>query len=160
MSRRRIIPMRFLRLPAVLGFTAALVALGAPAAIAVPASSGATSFDYDTCFPQGDGSTFCARGTTTENFTVTPSGSMTLSYHNNGTTTYTGVEGCTDSTSNRTSINYLLTPDATQAYHVTDRSRSTLTCFGANKTCTLTTVFTLANGVVRVDRQNGTCTPV
>ncbi|SDC87497.1 hypothetical protein SAMN05660690_2721 [Geodermatophilus telluris] len=159
MIRRRIIPMRSPRLPAILSFTTALVALGTPAAMAAPASSGATSFDYDNCFPQSDGSTFCARGTTTENFTVAPSGTMTLNYHNDGTATYSGVDGCTDSTSNRTSVNYLLTPDATQAYHVTDRSQSTLTCFGQDVTCTFTTVFTLANGAVRVVRQNGTCTP-
>jgi|SRR4051812_5844699 hypothetical protein len=159
MTRRRIIPMRFLRLTAILACMAALAALGAPAAMALPASSGATSFDYNSCFPQFDGSTLCAQGTTTENFTVAPSGNMTLNYHNNGTLTYTGVDGCTDSTSSRNRTNYLLTPSATQAYNVTDRSQSTLTCFGQNMTCTLTTVFTLADGVVRVNRQNGTCTP-
>jgi hypothetical protein len=150
--------MTFLRVPALVGFMAALVLLGAPAAMAAPASSGATSFDYNNCFPDGGG-TLCAQGTTTENFTVAPSGNMTLNYHNVEQDTYTGLGGCTDSSSHRSHTNYLLTPDATHAYHVTDRSVSTFTCFGQNETCALTTVFTIANGTVRVNRQNGTCTP-
>jgi hypothetical protein len=128
--------------------------------MADPASSGATHFDYNNCFDQSDGSTFCAQGTTTENFTVTPSGNMTLNYHNVGQSTYTGSGSCADSTSSRNSTNYLLAPDSTKAYHVTDRSQSMFTCFGRHEACSLTTVFTLANGVVRVDRTNGTCTPI
>jgi hypothetical protein len=138
-------------------FSAALLLVSASAASAGPASSGATSFDYNDCFESGGG-TLCVEGTTTSNFTIAPSGNMTNNYHNAGTYSYT-APGCSTSVESRNNTNYLLTPDEMKAYHFTDRSQTTLNCGGENLVCTVTWVGTIADGVLRLNRQNGGCTP-
>jgi hypothetical protein len=95
---------------------AAALVLAAPSAARAD-SSGANRFDFHYCSPDG---TFCSDGTTLQNVATTPSGRMVLTYHSQYSNTFSGF-GCTGQTQERDMTTYLLTPDATGAYHFTNK---------------------------------------
>jgi hypothetical protein len=138
-----------------LAVLAAALVLAAPSAARAD-SSGATRFDFHYCSPDG---TFCSDGTTLQNFATTPSGRMVLTYHSQYSNTFSGF-GCTGQTQERDMTTYLLTPDATGAYHFTNKGQTTVACSdGTSTTCHYMYVFTLANNEVRAYKPTVDCTP-
>ena len=72
--------------------------------------------------------------------------------------TFTGINGCTATSSNSTNNHQLVTPDELGQLHFTMTYGSEFSCNGSTLRCTTQIDYTASGGEVRVDRTRTACT--
>lgn len=72
--------------------------------------------------------------------------------------TFTGLNGCTSTSTNSTNNHQLVAPDELGQLHYTITYGSSFTCNGETLRCTTQIDYTASGGEVRVDRTRTACT--
>ena len=138
----------------VLGVSFAVAATGTSAA--APASQGANQHDEHYCVDAGGGVTICIDIVGVANFIQAPSGIVVSAGRSTFTQTTTGPGGYRESFTQRSSGVFVLKVAGTShVNHQTVRTEA----FLPGAFCTGWSVFTFANGQVRVNLGQFECTP-